>query len=128
MDVNSVPAHFSRYAKVVERLKVNEMVILDESKFFNKMDVDELVKPKKFAVKWSGELKKETEVKRTEMDEWKKRFAIVTMALNKMGVTYEQLALLSGYKSKAGVQQLVKKKLNDEDLKKIQIVLQNISD
>lgn len=123
MDAESVPNYFQRYAKVVERLKINEMIILDEAKSFNKMTVEELVKPKSLKVKWDGEIQKQTEVKRTEMDEWKKRFAIAVSALNKLGLTFEELTKPFGYKSKAGIQQFIRKKLSEEDNKTVEAIL-----
>lgn len=127
MDGASVPDRFKRYQKVIERLKVNEMIIVDEAKSFNKMNVDEIVKPKKFPVSWSGEMGRETEVKHKELELWKKRTVLAATLLNKgFGVTYEQLANLLGYKGRTGVHQFMKKKATPKDLGKVEELLKEM--
>jgi len=127
MDGASVPDRFKRYQKVIERLKVNEMIVVDEAKNFNKMNVDEIVKPKKFSVSWSGDLHRETEVKHKELELWKKRTVLAATVLNKgFGVTYEQLATLLGYKGRTGIHQFMKKKATSQDLVKIEEFLKDL--
>lgn len=128
MDEGSIPDRFKRYNKVIERLQVNEMIIVDEERWFNKMAVDEVTKPKKFAVTWSGDLKKQSVAKRTELDSWKKRAAVVAELLHQSGVSYETIATLLGYKTRAGPQQFIKGKVTEEDLEKIQEILEQIGD
>jgi len=127
MDGDSVPESFQRYSKVIERLKVNEMFIVDEQKSFNVMKVDEVAKPKKFAVSWSGDLRKETEVKHKELVLWQKRALTLASVLNQgYGVTYEDLARLLGYKTRAGIQQIIKKHIEDKDLAKVREFLETL--
>lgn len=126
MDEGAIPSKFQRYSKVIERLKVNEMIIVDEEKSFNKMNVKEWVKPKKFSVTWKGDVKKETVAKRKEVDQWKKRVAVLGEILRRSGVTYEQLAVVLGYKTRAGPQQFIKGKLSEEDRTKIEAIIEEI--
>lgn len=127
MDEESVPDIFSRYAKVVQKLSVREMIILDESKNFNKMEIEEVVKPRKFALKWSGDLRKQTQAKKTELDKWKKRTAILVRMVNDLGISYEDLAKVLGYSTRGGIQQFTVKKISEEDKAKIKAVLEKFA-
>jgi len=126
-DPGSVPERFMQYSKVIEKLQIDEWFIVDEKKSFNKITVDEIVKPRKIAASWTGNVIRQTEKKAQEMAMWQRRAAIAGKVLMKgLGFTLDDLATLYGYAARSSVHQLMDRKLSDADLAIVEKVLSKI--
>jgi intein/homing endonuclease len=110
MDPGSVPEQFKRYDKVIERLDLNEMFIVDENKSFNKMEIEEFVKPKRVAVRWTGQVTPISVKKADELAQWKSRLVtLVEVMHNVYNVPYKTIAPALGYSEQSGLNNLMKK-------------------
>ena len=128
MDGASVPDRFKRYEKVIERLAVNEMFVVDEKKSFNVMNVSEVVKPRRITVKWKGDLEQVTEHRRKEIDAWKRKTQVLAALLTEgYNVTFEQLAEILEYKGASGAHQFLKK-ISDDDKEKVAALLEKLGE
>jgi hypothetical protein len=110
MDPGSIPDQFRRYDKVIERLDLNEMFIVDENKSFNKMEIEECVKPRRVSVRWKGSVAPISVKKADELSQWKGRIiTLVEVLHNVYDVPYKVIAPALGYSEQSGLNNLVKK-------------------
>jgi len=110
MDPGSIPDQFRRYDKVIERLDLNEMFIVDENKSFNKMEIEECVKPRRVSVRWKGSVAPTSVKKADELAQWKSKIVtLVTVLHDVYEVPYKMIAPALGYSEQSGLNNLMKK-------------------
>jgi hypothetical protein len=110
MNAGQIPDDFRRYEKVIERLAINEAIIVDEARGFNKITIDELVKPKRISVKWKGVIKEISKKKTDELAQWKTKTVMLAEVMHTTyDVPYKDIARFLGYSEQSGLNNLMKK-------------------
>lgn len=127
MDAGSIPDAFKRYDKVIERLELNEMMLVDEQRSFNKMEIEEFIKPKRISVRWKGSVAPLSVKKADELTQWKNRLVILVGVLHDVyEVPYNVLAPALGYAEQSGLNNLMKKYKTKEVTAQIETVSENL--
>jgi len=120
LDSANVPECVWQYGKVFEKLGIDDMIVIDEKRGFNRIKVREFVKPKKFTIDWSGELTMPLPQKTLDAVEVvNTKLALVAAILKEKGASFQSLADLLGYQGPTGVSSLIKRHVTAKDKAKI---------
>ena len=127
MSEGEVPDILWRFTKLVQKLHLDQMLIIDEEHSFNRMTVREFVKPRKFTVKFTGNLKRVNEKKQEEAAASTQKFVMLAQLLHDgFNVPWTQLAEFLGYANASGLTALLKKQNADELQTKIKAFLDKL--
>ena len=128
LDEQNVPECVWQYGKVFERLGIDDFVIIDEARNFNRMKIEEFVKPRKFSIRWSGELKMPLPKKmQTELELANEKIAVLSVLAKNFGATFDDIAKLLNYGAPSTVSSLVRRHVNQAQREKIEAVLKKLN-
>jgi len=127
MHAGQIPDDFKRYEKVIERLAINEAIIVDEARGFNKITIDELVKPKRISVRWKGVVKEISKKKTDELTQWKTKIAMLAEVMHaSFEVPYKDISRFLGYAEQSGLANLMKKYKTSELVPQIETFVEQL--
>jgi len=127
MSEGEVPDILWRFTKLVQKLHLDQMLIIDEEHSFNRMTVREFVKPRKFTVKFTGSLKRISEKKQEEAAAATQKLVLLAQLMHEgFNVSWTQLAEFLGYANASGLTALLKKQNADEVQAKIKAFLDKL--
>lgn len=112
-----VPDWMWSYSHLFAKLATDECIIIDENHNFNRINVKEFIKPRKFSFQVSGQVYEVISAKKREELEIKnEKIALLADALHKMGATYDDIAKLTGL-TVTGISSLIKRKGKSDSVK-----------
>jgi len=127
MSEGEVPDILWRFTKLVQKLQQNQMLIIDEEHSFNRMTVREFVKPRKFTVKFTGNLKPTSVKKQEEAVAFNQKIALLAQVMHEgFNISWTQLAELLGYSNATGLTALLKRQKADELNMKVKAFLDKL--
>jgi len=105
MRKEAVPERFQNYAALIEKLEINQGIVVDETGAFNRMEFPLYVKPKNISVKFEGDIEEPMSLSRAEKiaEAYRERLVLTAQLLMDAGIikTYDELAKLWGVKESA---------------------------
>jgi hypothetical protein len=127
MSEGEVPDILWRFTKMVQRLQLDEMVIIDEEHSFNRMHIKEFVKPRKFTVRFSGDLKPTSQKKLEESAAFNQKITLLAQLLHEgFNVPWSKMAELLGYSNPSGLTGLMKRQDLDSIKAKVKIFMSQL--
>ena len=101
MRKEAVPERFQNYAALIEKLEINQGIVVDETGAFNRMEFPLYVKPRNISVKFEGDIEEPMSLSRSEIlaEKYRERLALTAQILLETGaIDYAGLAKLWGVK------------------------------
>lgn len=127
MSEGEVPDILWRFTKMVQKLQLDEMVIIDEEHSFNRMHIKEFVKPRKFTVRFSGDLKPTSQKKLEESAAYNQKITLLAQLLHEgFNVPWTKMAELLGYSNPSGLTGLMKRQDLDSIKAKVKIFMSQL--